>query len=100
MKTTRLQAADVKTRIPPADFYRAELPAMPAPRGAGWRDGGLCPFHSDRHAGSFKVNLSVGSFVCFSCGAKGSDIVSFVQMRDGLSFPDAVAKLAEEWGLA
>lgn len=95
-----LRASDVKSRIPPADFYRAELRTMPAPRGGGWRDGGLCPFHGDKHPGSFRVHLGTGAFICFACGAKGSDIVAFVQMRDALSFPESLRKIGEEWGLA
>lgn len=85
--------------IPANDFYRAELPTMPAPRGGGWRDGGLCLFHDDRHAGSFRVNLDTGGFKCFSCDAAGGDIVAFIQLRDGLGFTDAVHKLASDWGL-
>ena len=100
MKTLPRLLQDVKGSIPPGDFYRAELPTMPSPRGGGWRDGGLCPFHADKHAGSFRVNLDTGGFTCFSCGSKGADIVAFIQLRDGLSFPEALKKLADEWGLA
>lgn len=89
----------VKFNISPAEFYRAELSAMPPPRGSEWRDGGLCPFHDDKHIGSFRVNLETGAFVCFSCGSKGGDIIAFIQQRDGLSFPGALNKLANEWGL-
>ena len=98
MKTPNL-LQEVK-RIPPADFYCIELPTMPAPRGGGWRDGGLCPFHADQHPGSWRVNLDTGGFVCFACGAKGTDIIAFIQLRDGLSFPEALQKLAADWGLA
>ena len=100
MKTAVQLLQNVKAYIPPADFYRAELPTMPVPRGSGWREGGLCPFHADKHAGSFRVNLETGAFVCFACGTKGGDIVAFIQQRDGLSFPDATRKLAEDWGIA
>lgn len=100
MKTAVQLLQNVKAYIPPADFYRAELTAMPVPRGSGWREGGLCPFHADKHAGSFRVNLETGAFVCFACGTKGGDIVAFIQQRDGLSFPDATRKLAEDWGIA
>ena len=100
MKTSVRLLQDVKGSIPPAEFFRAELPAMLPPRGGGWRDGGLCCFHDDKTAGSFRVNLDTGAFCCFSCGAKGADIIAFIQLRDGLSFPDALRKLAEDWGLA
>lgn len=89
----------IKFNIPPVEFYRIELPDMPPPRGGGWCNGGLCPFHDDKHAGSFCVNLETGGFNCFSCGTRGGDIIAFIQQRDGLSFPDAVHKLTNEWGL-
>lgn len=98
MKAINQLLQDVKT-IPASDFYRSELQTMPAPKGGGWRDGGLCLFHDDRHAGSFRVNLDSGGFKCFACDAAGGDIVAFTQLRDGLGFTDAVHKLASEWGL-
>jgi DNA primase len=41
-----------------------------------------------------QVNPKRGFFHCFQCKASGSAI-DFVMERDGLSFRDAVAKLAE-----
>ncbi|MXS81519.1 CHC2 zinc finger domain-containing protein [Nitrosomonas oligotropha] len=99
MKIAAQSLQNVKAYIRPLDFYRSELPDMPPPRGSGWRDGGLCPFHPDKHAGSFRVNLETGAFTCFSCGTKGGDIIAFVQQRDGLSFPEAVQKLSNDWGV-
>lgn len=99
MKTAIQLLQNVKAYVRPDDFYRSELSAMPPPRGGGWRDGGLCPFHSDKQAGSFRVNLETGAFICFSCGTKGGDIIAFIQQRDGLTFPEAVQKLTDEWGL-
>lgn len=99
MRPTQKLLQDVKANIPPAEFYRAELSTMTPPRGGGWRDGGLCPFHADNHAGSFRVNLETGAFTCFSCGSKGADIITFIQLRDGLSFTEALRKLAEDWGI-
>ncbi|HWR76813.1 MAG TPA: CHC2 zinc finger domain-containing protein [Thiobacillus sp.] len=99
MKTAPRLLQDVKGSIPPADFYRAELPTMPPPRGGGWRDGGLCVFHQDHHTGSFRVNLDTGGFKCFACGAKGADVIAFIQLRDGLSFPEALRQLSDDWGV-
>ncbi len=94
----RLDAGRVKAAIAPLDFYRHELPNMPEPRRAsGWVDGGLCPFHDDARSGSFRLNLDTGAFTCFSCGARGGDIIAFVRLRRGLSFPDALARAASEW---
>lgn len=99
MNTTTRLLQDIKAYIPPEDFYRTELPGMALVRGNDWINGGLCPFHEDRHAGSFYVNRKTGAFHCFSCKTKGGDIVSFVQRRDGLSFREALRKLADEWGV-
>jgi DNA primase len=95
----RLSIHDLKAAIPPAEFFAAELPDMPPPRGAGWRDGGLCPFHEDHHRGSFRVNVDSGAFRCFACGARGGDVLAFLMMRDGLTFPEALRELADQWGL-
>ncbi len=89
----------IKAAISPADFYQHELPDMPRTNKGGWRDGGLCPFHSDRKAGSFRVNLDNGAFGCFSCGARGGDVVAFTMQRDGLAFPEALKQLADNWGV-
>ena len=99
MKPAKQVSPSVKDLISPSDFYRAELPGMPLPRGGGWRDGGLCCFHDDKTTGSFRINLDTGAFVCFSCGAKGADIITFTQLLRGLSFPEALRKLGNEWGV-
>jgi len=58
---------------------------------------GLCPFHREKTP-SFTVNEDKGFFHCFGCGAHG-DVVGFVMRTEGLSFPEAVEKLAGEAGL-
>ena len=58
---------------------------------------GLCPFHQD-HRPSMFVNPSKQIFKCFACGA-GGDVLKFVQMREGLTFPQAVERLAERAGI-
>ena len=88
--TPRLDARTVKAGIDPTGFYRAEVPTMPAPKRGGWVDGGLCPFHDDRSRGNFRVHTETGAYVCFACGAKGSDVVAFTQARHGLSFREAL----------
>lgn len=44
-------------------------------RGSEWE--GLCPFHSDRTLGSFKVNDQKNIWCCFACGVGGKGAVSF-----------------------
>jgi len=58
---------------------------------------GLCPFHNEKTP-SFFVNDDKAFYHCFGCGAHG-DAISFVINTEGLSFPEAVEKLAEEAGL-
>ncbi|MGO0060536.1 DNA primase [Brevibacillus fluminis] len=58
---------------------------------------GLCPFHSEKSP-SFNVNGGRQFFHCFGCGA-GGDVFSFVMQIEGLTFPEALKKLAERVGL-
>ncbi len=44
------------------------------------------------------VNPSKQIFKCFACGA-GGDVLRFVQMREGLTFPQAIERLAERGGV-
>ena len=59
---------------------------------------GLCPFHKEKTP-SFTVNEDKGFFHCFGCGAHG-DVIGFVMRDEGLSFPEAVERLASDAGLA
>jgi len=54
---------------------------------------GLCPFHDD-HKPSMNVNPAKQIFKCFACGA-GGGVFTFVQMRENLTFPQAIERLAE-----
>lgn len=58
---------------------------------------GLCPFHDD-HRPSMYVNSTKQIFKCFACGAGGS-IFTFVQMRENLTFPQTLQRLAERAGI-
>jgi DNA primase len=58
---------------------------------------GLCPFHED-HRPSMYVNPAKQIYKCFACGA-GGDVLRFVQMRERLTFPQAVERLAERAGI-
>lgn len=58
---------------------------------------GLCPFHAD-HKPSLYVNPVKQIFKCFACGA-GGDVFKFVQLRENVSFPDAVERLAQRAGI-
>jgi DNA primase len=58
---------------------------------------GLCPFHDD-HRPSMYVNGLKQIFKCFACGA-GGDVFKFVQMRENLTFPQAIERLAQRAGI-
>lgn len=88
----------IKAGIDPQDFYAFQLPGLNVKR-AGWNDGGLCPFHSDSHKGSFKVNTLTGSFNCFACGASGGDIIAFTIRYYAIDFKQAIQLLKCEWGV-
>ena len=67
---------------------------------------GLCPFHDDRHRGSFVVlprrirnnKVEGNCFKCFSCGAKGG-VVDFVMKHEKLSYPDAIRWLGKKYSI-
>lgn len=56
-----------------------------------------CPFHKEKTP-SFHISDEKGVYHCFGCGAHG-DVISFVMQQEGLSFKEAVEKLAEENGI-
>ena len=59
---------------------------------------GLCPFHNESTP-SFSVNEEGGFFHCFGCGA-GGNVFTFLTRIEGLSFPEAVRRLAVKAGVA
>lgn len=58
---------------------------------------GLCPFHKEKSP-SFTVNDDKGFFHCFGCGAHG-DAIGFVKDFEGISYVEAVERLAGELGM-
>ena len=58
---------------------------------------GLCPFH-DEKSPSFNVNPSKNFFHCFGCG-EGGDVIAFLMKIEGLSFTEAVERLADKYGV-
>jgi DNA primase len=92
-------------RFPPSllDEIRARLPVSQvvarkvALKRAGRELKGLSPFKQEKTP-SFFVNDHKGSWFDFSSGQNG-DIFKFVMLTEGLSFPEAVERLAEEAGV-
>jgi DNA primase len=67
-------------------------------RRAGRNYKGLCPFHPEKTP-SFNVNPDRKGYKCFGCGA-GGDGIGFVMEIEGKSFPEAVRKIAELYGVS
>lgn len=64
----------------------------------GNRYSGLCPFHNEKTP-SFSIYADHQFFKCFGCDAKG-DVFNFVMMIEGLTFWEALKKLADQHGIA
>jgi len=58
---------------------------------------GLCPFHKEKSP-SFKVDNERRNYHCFGCGASGGAF-KWLAESEGLSFPEAVERLAGEAGI-
>lgn len=59
---------------------------------------GLCPFHAEKSP-SFSVDPARQLFYCFGCQV-GGNVFTFLMRRDGKSFPEALAELADRAGVA
>lgn len=94
----RIDIQDLKQAICAQEFYEEVLEISIRPRwGRKWCLAGLCPFHADRYAGSFYVNIDSGAYKCHSCGVGGGDIISFLQNKDSYSFVEAIKLLDDRW---
>ncbi len=84
---------ELKARIRPSDVIGRHVKL----KRQGREFAGLSPFTNEKTP-SFFVNDDKGFYHCFSSGKHG-DIISFLMEVEGLSFPEAVEKLAGEAGL-
>ena len=57
-----------------------------------------CPFHGEKTP-SFHVDDKKGRYHCFGCKVSG-DIFTYLVEKEGVPFPEAVERLAQEAGLA
>lgn len=74
------------------DFYDLKRDGQ----GGSWTC--LCPFHEDRHLGSFKVSERRNIYKCFSCGEQGGPI-DFLMKHENLTYPDAVRWLGKKYSI-
>lgn len=85
---------EVRSRVDIAHVIGRYVKLKPA----GQNLKGSCPFHKEKNP-SFTVNPSKEVFHCFGCG-KGGDIFTFLMEIEGLTFPEALERLADEVGVA
>jgi len=64
---------------------------------AGREYRGLCPFHAEKNP-SFYVNETKRFFYCFGCQT-GGDAIKFLELAAGLSFEEALERLARKAGI-
>ena len=84
---------EIRLRVPLSDSIGRRVPLTRK----GREFAGLCPFHKEKTP-SFTVNDEKGFFHCFGCGAHG-DVIGFEMRMDGVSFPEAVERLANVAGM-
>src|SRR6266567_6155220 len=85
---------ELRARLPVSDVVGRRVKLRK--RGREWV--GLSPFNQEKTP-SFTVNDQKGFYHDFSSGKHG-DIFTFVMETEGLSFPEAVERLAAEAGVA
>ncbi|MBR0197928.1 MAG: DNA primase [Kiritimatiellae bacterium] len=81
---------------------RTDLAELVASYGIQVRQSGAstvacCPFHNEKTP-SFNINSAKGFYHCFGCGESG-DAIKFVEKQEGLTFIEAVKKLAGMCGV-
>ncbi|HEX3495988.1 MAG TPA: DNA primase [Methylocella sp.] len=85
---------EIKARLPVSEVVRGRVKLVRA--GREWK--GLSPFNAEKTP-SFFVNDQKMAWFDFSANKNGN-IFDFVMATEGLSFPDAVERLAHDAGLA
>ena len=88
MVTANVDITALKDRHPLGDMVEASGVRL---RGRGRVRQGVCPFHEEQE-GSFTVYEDSQRFWCFGCGS-GGDVLDFIQRVEGLSLPEAIARL-------
>jgi DNA primase len=90
----------IKSRV---DYPRAFLQHFPGARVRNNRIQVICPIPSHGHSGRGNPGLSIdlqrGLFHCFSRN-EGGDLIRFYELMNGISFPQAVRRLAEDVGIS
>ena len=91
----RIDMARLKNSIDTPQFFTRETGRL-VPSGDGWKSA-VCPFHDDTNP-SLRVLIPVGAFKCQACGAKGGDVISFVEQKYDVNFVTAIRYLQDNYG--
>lgn len=91
---TEATVEEIKARIDLSELISSYGIAV---KRAGSSVKACCPFHHEKTP-SFHINEGKGFYHCFGCGESG-DAIKFVRKMDGLTFVEAVTKLAEQCGV-
>jgi DNA primase len=90
---------EIRDRVPISSVIGARVSwdrkKTNAPKGDYWA---CCPFHREKSP-SFHCEDRKGRYHCFGCGVSG-DHFRFLTELDGLSFPEAVERIADLAGVA
>lgn len=89
----RPEVDEVKSRVDIVELIGRYVTLKPG----GKNHKGRCPFHPD-DTPSLVVSREKGLWHCFGCGA-GGDAIGFLMRIERLSFPEALARLAQEVGV-
>lgn len=84
---------EIRRRIDIVELISAYSPL----KRAGRTLKGLCPFHQEKTP-SFNVDPERGRYKCFGCDESG-DIFTFLMKAEGLTFAEAIEKLADKAGV-
>jgi hypothetical protein len=72
---------------------------LPGGRTVGREYTALNPRRTDRHRGSFRINMRTGRWADFATGDRGGDLVSLAAYLFGLSQVQAARRLGEMLGV-
>jgi len=94
---SREEIGEIYEKLLARDYARvlfADLAEL-KPSGRGYM--ARCPFHADKSP-SFSISTDRPVYHCFGCDRRG-DWLTYIQEREGLSFPEALDRLAKEAGV-